>query len=346
MKEPLGAGAETHDADPTLEDGAWDGMLLFAADGRLMAATPASFGRSSPPPVTDIAALEARYRQSDGMPIDLRRRGRHVALPIDGRGPRVILISEPLQPTDGVDAALAVAIDVFRGETDPQTVQRALGSVLAHELRTPMTTVFGGAELLARTELPEGTRVEAARSVVHAAEQLHRVVEDLVVLVRWSGDRVDDAEPVLLAPILRAAARRAGTDVPIDIDARPEVPAVAASPLFLDQIARNLIEHAVTNSPPGGRVRMALRDAGELVELIVSDDGTPRTEEDRARAFELFAPTSRQSSDPSGANLPLVAARLLTERLGGRISAGSPPSGGQTIVRLPAIRDDGPPEPV
>ena len=346
MIDPPRADEDAVGAASTVDQGAWHGVLLFDADGRLVAATPRSDGRGPSPPATDIGTLEARYRQSDGMPIDLRRRGRHVAFPTDGRDQRVILISEPLEGTDGVDAALAVAIDVFRGENDPQTVQRALGSVLAHELRTPLTTVYGGAELLARPRLPEGTRREAARSVVHAAEQLHRVIEDLILLVRWSGDRIDDTEPVLVAPIMRATARRTGTDVPIDIDAPPEVPAVAASPHFLDQIARNLIEHAVTNSPPGGRVRMTVRDAGDAVELSVSDDGPRRTERDRAHAFELFAATSRQSADPSGANLPLVAARLLTERLGGTISAGNPASGGQTIVRLPAIREEGAAEPV
>ena len=317
----------------------WDGVLLFGADGRLVAATP-GVAVLDGTPVTDVAALEARYRQSDGMPIDLRRRGRHVGIPVTGRGARVMLVSEPLAPTNGHDSPLAVAVDSFRDENDPHTVQRALGSVLAHELRTPLTTVYGGAELLVREGLPDGVRIEAARSVANAAGQLHRVIEDLVVLVRWTGERIDEAEPVLVQPILRSAVQAHSTGtVPVELRIQGDVPPASAIPAVVDHIVRNLIVHAVANTPRDGRVRVELRTSGPWVEISVADEGPALSEDERVRAFDLFAPASRQSADPSGANRSLVAARRLTERIGGRLVAGAPPRGAEAIVRLPAAAE-------
>ena len=315
------------------------GMLVFAADGRLVAATT-SGPWGSDVAIGTVAELESRYRQADGMPLDLRQPGRRVAIPVDGNGSRVVVASQPLQSTGGLDAALAVAVEAFGSESDPETIQRALGSVLAHELRTPLTTVYAGAELLLNAGLAEATRLEAAQSVIHAAERLHRVIEDLVVLVRWTGDRSDEEEPVLLQPIVRRVVRRiADQRVEVAIDAPPDVPSVSASPLVVEQILRNMIEHAVTNSPPGGRIVVSVHAAGDEVAVEVADDGPPRSDEERKQAFDLFAPTTRRGSDASGANLGLVAARRLVERLGGRIEAVRLERGGAVVVRLPATAD-------
>lgn len=322
-----------------------EGVLVFGPDGALLASTAGERALLDPP-IGSLADLEARYRQSDGMPLDLARRGRHVGIPISGHGPRTFLLSEPLAPVDGeTDAALVVAIIPFRTEEDPQTLQRALGSVLAHELRTPMTTVYGGAELLTRSSLSPERRAEAARSVASAADQLHRVVEDLVLLVRWSTDNITEPEPVLLQPILRGFGATWNGSVPVDLDVQADLPPVLGSEPFVGHLVRNLLSHAGLSSPTDGRIGIAAAEQDGWVRLTVSDEGPARSLNDRERAFELFAPTARQSVDPSGANLALVAARRLVERLGGRIRAGDPAVGGETIVELPIANDSvgGPP---
>src|SRR5207244_2915984 len=79
----------------------------------------------------------------------------------------VVITTELLE--DGTGAArgpaMVVAVRPFRDEDDPATVHHALGSVLAHELRTPMTTIFGGAQLVSDPRVSGTTRNEAAKSV-------------------------------------------------------------------------------------------------------------------------------------------------------------------------------------
>jgi signal transduction histidine kinase len=205
-----------------------------------------------------------------------------------------------------------------------------------------MTTIYGGAELLARAQLPDATRIEAAAAVAVAAEQLHRVVEDLVLLVRWSADDARDTEPVLLQPILRAVDRQpADGHAHIELDMAPDLAPVVGTEVFVRHLVRNLVQHAVANSPAGGRVEISGREEGDWIELRIADEGPVLDDDERDRAFQLFAPTSRQQADPSGANLSLVVARRLVERLGGSIEAGRRDRGGELLVRLPAVREGG-----
>jgi signal transduction histidine kinase len=311
-------------------------VLVFGPDGRLAASSHAD---GADPGIASLGDLVERYRQPDGVPVDVSRAGRVVGVPVDRRTSRVLLVVDPLVDTGGRSAGHAVAVIPFRSEEDPQTLQRALGSVLAHELRTPMTTVYGGAELLARAGVSDAVRTEAAMSVVLAAEQLHRVVEDLVLLVRWWADGTE-AEPVLVQQLLQAVVeRRASQGVAVDVQVEPYLPPVRGNEAFVTHLLRNVIEHAAANSPPGGRVAIAARADEGQVEIRVTDDGPPLGREERERAFDLFAPTARQSADPSGANLSLVVARRLVERLRGTIRAGERADGGELLVRLPTADD-------
>lgn len=315
------------------------GVLIFAADGHLLASTGGDGGVLDPP-ITGLADLEARYTRSDAMPLDLRIRGRYVGVPRAHDGQRVMLVSEPVaavQQARGPAPALVVSIALFRDEEDPLTMQRALGSVLAHELRTPMTTIFGGADLLAAAGISDAGRQETARVVGVAAERLHRVVEDLVLLVRWAGEAGGEPEPVLLGPIVRAGAARARQrGVPVDVTVPPDLPPVAGSHELAEHLVRDLLDHAVANSPPGARVAIVASAADATIEITVTDEGASRGEAEREHAFDLFASSARQGADPSGANLALVAARRLAEGLGGEVRAEAPERGGAIVVRLPA----------
>jgi len=337
MASTNGEAARADESEPSRPSVAgWEGVLVFGPDGLLH---HWSRGAGVPPGIASLDDLRRQYRQPDGVPIEVSAAGRVVAVPRDPHLSRVLLVVEPLVGSAGESSGQAITVIPFRTEEDPQTLQRALGSVLAHELRTPMTTVYGSAELLGRPGLAEAIRVEAAHAVVLAAGQLHRVIEDLVLLVRWSGDPVD-SEPVLVQHAMRTLVDRGmAIEVPVDLEIESDLPPVQGTEAIVVHLLRNMLAHAIANSPPGGRVAIAARRNDAHVELRIRDDGEPLDDGERTRAFELFAPTARQSADPSGANLSLVVARRLVERLGGTIHAGDRPEGGELVVTLPAAVD-------
>ncbi len=323
-------------ADPALA--AREGVLLFDAAGRAVGGSGAE-AHALEPPVTDLRDLAARFQQPDGMPISLNRRTRQVGVPVSGHGRRVLIVADPVERTGrgGFDG-VAVSLLPFHDEDDPNTLLRALGSVLAHELRTPITTIYAGAELAASHAVADGTRIEAARSVAGETERLRRIVEDLVVLVRWSVDAPPEPEPLLLRRLVASTAERLGSPsgARLELDIPPDLPAVMASETHAEHAIRNLIVHAAANAPAGSPVRVSGRSVGDVVELHIVDAGPGRDAAAGASAFDLFARGPRSAADASGANLAMVVARRMIERMGGTVRAEAADHG-ITVVALPAI---------
>jgi K+-sensing histidine kinase KdpD len=323
-----------------------DAVFVFDAEGSRCAGTPGVDKAFGGRPIERLGDLATRFRQPDGMPLDLELPGIRIAVGANGQsGSRVIITTELLGEGDRVPSvpAMVVSVRPFRDEDDPATVHHALGSVLAHELRTPMTTIFGGAQLVSDPRVSETTRNEAARSVEREAQHLNRIIEDLVVLVRSSRDSPPGLEPVMLQHIVpRAVAsiKAARPRASIEVSLPSSLPPVMGAEEQVDHVVHNLLDHAVVYSPPGATVRIEARRAGRDVEVHFVDDGPGRNELAAMGAFDLFHTSSRSTADPSGANLGLVVTRRLVLAMGGRIWASSAAPGGELAFSLPIAGRD------
>ena len=320
-----------------------DAVFIFDAHGVRCAATPGADHVVGGGRVARLTDLEKRYRQPDGLPLDIEAQGTRVAIDGDGRaGVRVTITTDALSDDASGNCvpAYIVAVRPFRGDEDPLTIQHALGSVLAHELKTPLTTIVGGSQLVSNVKTSETARQDAATSVVREAHRLNRIVEDLVVLVRSNRDPAPELEPVMVQHVLpRVVASQLELYPAADIRLAiaPRLPAVMASERPVAHVVRNLIDHALRYSPDGGAVEVRAHRTNGSVDIRVADGGPGRDEAAAQQAFELFAASGRTSLDASGANLGLVVARQLAARMGGRIRASAAPVGELTLS-LPVVR--------
>jgi len=115
---------------------------------------------------------------------------------------------------------------------------------------------------------------------------------------------------------------------------RAEVP-VAADPVSLQRVFRNLLDNAVKFTPPGGRVRVRVGADGAHALVTVSDTGVGMTSEERARAFE-YAFRGQAARGVEGRGLGLGVSRELVELSGGTIALSSEQGQGSDVtVRLP-----------
>lgn len=318
-----------------------DAVFLFDAAGRRCGGSrgvDAAFGGE---PVRDIRDLGTRFRQLDGTPLQLDLPGSRTAVGSNGSGGGAVAITTELidgATNDSCSPALLVSVHPYRTDDDPATLQRVLGSVLGHELRTPMTTIYGGAQLVTHAGVSPATRDEAAKAIEREARRLHRIVEDLVVLVRPVGDASAEPEPLMLQHVLPhvvEAERAARPEATIELTIAPALPAVLGSADDVEHVVRNLVAHALIYSPDDGRIVVEASRVDDAVEVRVADDGPARDEGDARGAFDLFHASSRTAADTSGANLALVATRRLVERMSGRIWARTIPTGGEVAFSLP-----------
>jgi signal transduction histidine kinase len=103
------------------------------------------------------------------------------------------------------------------------------------------------------------------------------------------------------------------------------------------QVIANLVENALTHTPPGGRVTVEVEDAGERQRLTVADTGRGIPPDQLDRIFEQFYrvdPSRTRSTGGAGMGLTIV--KRLVEAHGGKIWAESEPgSGARFIIELP-----------
>ena len=195
---------------------------------------------------------------------------------------------------DGEPAQLAVVTDIsWRKETE-EIRDRFIG-VLSHELRTPITSIYGGAQLLLARgdQLAATTRNELLADVAGEADRLQRMVENLLILARVErGADVADVGPVLLQRILPSVLSREKAmwgSMRLTTEIPEGLPSVAGDEASIALVLRNLISNAGKYAGDGAEVRVSvtLEPAGEIA-VRVRDDGPGIDPDEADRLFTLY----------------------------------------------------------
>lgn len=229
-----------------------------------------------------------------------------------------------------------------------QAAQRDLVANVSHDLKTPLTAISGWSQALldGAADTP-AERQMAAETIHNETGRMSRMVNDLLDLARLEAGQFQLAlRPVELGAILsdvyRAQAALArGRNVAMTLDA-PPTPPVQGDADRLAQVFTNLVDNALTYTPAGGSVHLAVRAGDGYVEGEVADDGQGIPEEELPRVFERFyrLDKSRVREDGRrGSGLGLAIVNELVTAHGGTVTVASEPGRGSTfVVRLPVAR--------
>jgi PAS domain S-box-containing protein len=213
----------------------------------------------------------------------------------------------------------------------------AFVDVISHELRTPITTILGLAQILARPGRgdDEASRHALLEDVRSEAERLHRLVEDLLVLSRVERGKLDvEAEPLEVRRLLERIVAHEARELPsinVETDFEPDLPIVAGEATYVEQIVRNLLSNAAKYSPTGSHVVVSARRGHGTVDIRVVDDGPGIPTASLERIFELFYRDPTSSRAVAGSGIGLFVCASLIEAMGGRIWADRPEGGGTEV---------------
>ena len=193
---------------------------------------------------------------------------------------------------------------------------------IAHELRNPMHSAKGFAELLARRLEPGGKEHHYARRVVESVTGAEEVLASMLTLARPEQPAREAIEPAaLLDEAVRVALEPRvgeGAPSPWQVERRVVAPRFLGDRVKLRQALRNLIANALDVQPEGGRVRVsALAQAGEL-HLCVEDAGPGVPATLRTRVLDPFFTTR-----PEGCGLGLALVGTIAGLHGGRVDVPS-----------------------
>ena len=243
-------------------------------------------------------------------------------------------------------AALILEVRAFAEETaalaareEATQLKEEFLSAAAHDLRTPLTTLLGQAQLMQRrlARNPGApTDAEGVERLVGQAERMRDLVNDLLDATR--ADQVafvEVFEPVDLDEVVRGEVSRVVSDrheVVIESDGGA---IVEGDPARLRQLLQNLLDNAVKYSPAGGSIRVEVRPTVTEVHLTVRDEGVGISPSQMAHLFERFwRASTTDSRRATGMGLGLYICRRIVEGHGGRIWAESQGSGSGSAFRV------------
>jgi signal transduction histidine kinase len=224
-----------------------------------------------------------------------------------------------------------------------RALRRQLTRDIAHELRSPLTTLRAQVEALQDGLLPPDAGSFA--SLHEEITLLARLIDDLQQLAEAESGalRLDPAAVAVRDALESAAAgfraRAAHEEIALAVDAPADL-AVHADPVRLGQILRNLLDNAFAHTGRGGRVRLAAGPADGRVAFEIEDSGAGIAREHLPHVFErLYRADPARSRATGGAGLGLAIVKQLVEIQGGTASAASEPGRGTRIsFSLPAAR--------
>lgn len=217
--------------------------------------------------------------------------------------------------------------------SEAETLKREFVGNVSYELRTPLTTILGYAELLqAAPDIPERAQGHVA-AVRTAATQLARSIDDVLDMAQIdAGEMALSLGDTPIRETLAAAAERAhfllkAKNATVAIDCPDEVGIIRADERRLSQALDHLLENAARSTAENGVITLkAFRGQGE-VRIEVSDTGRGIPYHQQANVFDRFV-----ARDRGGPGLGLALVKALTELHGGWVELKSEPGAGATFT--------------
>ncbi len=215
----------------------------------------------------------------------------------------------------------------------------------SHELRSPLTSVQGFAELLMlERERLSSTQAETVEIILDNTRHLVRLLNDLLDLARSDAGRLT-LRPTTIEPgalvedavkTIRGQTEASGQTLSVEVE--PGLPTLEADPDRIRQVLVNLLTNAHEYCPERASIRVGAKRVGDEVEINVSDDGPGIEAVQLEHIFDRFTRgEAGLTQRVGGTGLGLAISKSLVELHGGTISAESTAGEGATFrLRLPA----------
>jgi signal transduction histidine kinase len=227
--------------------------------------------------------------------------------------------------------------DLMKQLREADSMKSEFVSMLAHELKGPMTTVMGFSHTLQEQgkDLPDDQRSHILGIINREVSRLSRLVNDLLDVSRMeAGTLRYDLEPIDVREIVDSILQvhtslRAVHTIEVEIPA--ELPKIVGDRDRVRQILINLLTNATRYSQDGTTVTVSGRAEDGMVVMGVADEGVGIGPEDQERVFSKFAQIPRPGWTKKGTGLGLYITKGMVEALGGRIWIDSTPGQGATF---------------
>ncbi len=223
-----------------------------------------------------------------------------------------------------------------------EELKSTLLDALAHELKTPLTSVKASASaLLADPSRLSAEHRELLSIIGEETDRLERLVTEALQMARIEAGKLHlnrrpcSAEMLIRGAIENAKRQLEGREVHVRV--APGLPEVSADPEMVGTVLRHLLDNAAKYCPPGTRVQVSAEPENQHVRISVADQGPGLSEPELSLVFEKYYRGAAGQDAVSGAGMGLAIARDIVLAHGGKMWAESSPGQGTRFsFTLPA----------
>ncbi|MGI5836819.1 MAG: histidine kinase dimerization/phospho-acceptor domain-containing protein, partial [Chloroflexota bacterium] len=286
----------------TILDSAPHGIIFVDADTGHIRPNPAAIQLlgKTPAPNAGLSQFEGMLFRADGRPLTLETIPFTKALMGKNIPDKEFLLSRPdgsqipvlasAAPVRGPKSKVIGAVILFQDISARKELERLREewtSVIAHDMRQPISVIAVHADLLRRLADQRGCLAREKRALRHiksATESLNRIVNDLLDVSRLEARRLKlDRKPIDLVALIREVAERVESVTkghPVEFQVEGSIPSVLADPGRIEQAVGNLLSNAAKYGYPESVIRVVFRRIGDFVQTSVINQGPgiPRKE--------------------------------------------------------------------
>lgn len=250
------------------------------------------------------------------------------------------IIASPVERDGTVAGAVVVILDVTEKEQREQ-LRREFTANVSHELKTPLTSILGTAEIMAGGLVKPADIPHFAGNIQREAQRLIGLVNDIIKLSRLDeGGNVGAWETVDLysqAQAISGQLQQAAEKKNVTMELRGGPAMVRGVPQILEEILYNLWDNAIAYNRPGGSVTVTVTDTPQGAQVTVADTGIGIAPEARERVFERFYRVDKSHS-AGGTGLGLSIVKHGAAYLGASVTLESEMGKGSTFtVTFPPV---------
>ena len=246
------------------------------------------------------------------------------------------IISNPVREEEEVTGAILIVMDVTEREKG-EKLRREFTSNVSHELKTPLTSIYGVSDMLASGMVKAEDVAGFAGTIKEESARLISLIDDIIKLSRLDESTVPQETEIIDVfgsardVVRRLSGKASENDIELSFSGEPsEIKGVQH---ILDEIVYNICENAIKYNRPGGFVKVSVRNEGSESLITVADNGIGIPKADRERVFERFYRVDKSHSKQiGGTGLGLSIVKHGVMYLGGRIRLESEDGVGTAIT--------------
>ena len=262
--------------------------------------------------------------------------GVHVDKVLRLDGSDIQVIANPVTRENNTEGAVILLVDVTE-KVEREQLRREFSANVSHELKTPLTSISGFAEIMQSGFVKEEDIKVFAGRIYREAQRLIRLVGDVIRISRldegglpYQWEKLDLYSLIhdIFSTLHDAAEKQ---EVHMYMEGGSTI--LDTVPTVMEEVIYNVCDNAIKYNHRGGEVSVRLKDGGDVVRVIVKDTGIGIPKEDQERIFERFYRVDKShSKEIGGTGLGLSIVKHGVSTLDGRLWLTSEPGQGTEIT--------------